>query len=337
MKLIIIIRLVCLVITAICSSYTDYRYGVVRNSFIAIGCMVAVVLITIDAFLNDGNYVVLELINAAIAFAISLVLYFLHIWAAGDAKLLLLFALLFPPQLYFPYGKVIACSMILPIAFSISFLYLLFDSIIRFITRKEGIEPEASYKKLKKVAVRWIACVLTITLINHLLLLAWPNIIQYPWLRIVINVCVTLVCASAKIIRNNWLLMILVALNVAVVFYNPQALTTFMWFNYLLALLFVLLRVFIDHYNYSTIPVSELKTGMVLSAISALHLSNTNNNAITFMTTEDNRSKLDNTEVVAIKEVLEADDKIEIVRRIPFAVFLSLGTIGCVIIGVIIK
>lgn len=336
MNVIVIIRIACLVLVAIHASYTDFRFGVVKNRSIAMGCIVAIVLIVIDAFANEGKDVLIELINISIAFILGVFLYMLHIWGAGDAKLLFLLALLLPPQLYFPYDKVIACSIIIPIAFACSFLYLFVDSIVHLLVGKEGIEREVSIRNMKKVLFRWSICVLSIMLANQLLLIAWPSAVAFPWLRVLINLCVVFICTSIHGIQNKYLLAVLVATNVGVAFVDPQAfLTRFMWLNYLLALLFILLRVFIDRFNYTSVLASDLKPGMILSNSSALRLSQINNSAVSFTTTEDVRSKLAWKDIEAIQIMGDGIGRIEIVRRIPFAVFLSIGAIMCLVLGVI--
>lgn len=338
MNVIVIIRIACLALFAIHASYTDFRYGVVKNRSMAMGCIVAIVLIIVDAVANAGEGVLVELINIAIAFILGVFLYILHIWGAGDAKLLLLFALLFPPQLYFPYDKVIACSIIIPIAFACSFLYLFVDSLVHFLSGKEGIEREVSIRNMKKLVFRWSVCVLSIMLANQLLLIAWPSAAAFPWLRILINLCVVFICTSNHGIQNKSLLVVLAVANVGAVFIDPKAFVTrFMWLNYLLALFFILLRVFIDRYNYTSVLASDLKPGMVLSNASALRLTQMNNSDVSFTTTEDVRSKLAWMDIEAIQIMGDGIGRIEVVRRIPFAVFLSVGAIMCLVLGVISK
>ena len=177
---------------------------------------------------------------------------------------------------------------------------------------------------------------LSIMLANQLLLIAWPSAVAFPWLRVLINLCVVFICTSIHGIQNKYLLAVLVATNVGVAFVDPQAfLTRFMWLNYLLALLFILLRVFIDRFNYTSVLASDLKPGMILSNSSALRLSQINNSAVSFTTTEDVRSKLAWKDIEAIQIMGDGIGRIEIVRRIPFAVFLSIGAIMCLVLGVI--
>lgn len=94
----------------IVTSYTDIRYGKIRNRDVLIGIFYALavyLLLFVYFFIASGvNYMYfLELItNAIFALAVAFGLWYYKIWSAGDGKLFFAFALLVPPEAYL-YGR----------------------------------------------------------------------------------------------------------------------------------------------------------------------------------------------------------------------------------------
>jgi Flp pilus assembly protein protease CpaA len=77
------------------SSYTDIKWGRIPN-WLVFPMLPAALLL---AWFSSTD-VLLFLFNALIAFAFGFLLYLARLWSAGDSKLFLAFAMLFPPGLY---------------------------------------------------------------------------------------------------------------------------------------------------------------------------------------------------------------------------------------------
>ncbi len=96
-----ILFLVPLAVIGIACSYTDIRYKKIFNRWILSGVFVALTLyLYIFFFENNGQYVSSLVMNGVIAFVIGYLLWHLKLWAAGDAKLFTVFALLMPFGFY---------------------------------------------------------------------------------------------------------------------------------------------------------------------------------------------------------------------------------------------
>jgi len=89
-------------------SYTDLKYGKIKNKWLIIGFAWALVLYLSllsynYLFLHQAgnlNYLKGMISNGLLALGLGYVLWNLKLWAAGDAKLFTLFAFLLPPEFY---------------------------------------------------------------------------------------------------------------------------------------------------------------------------------------------------------------------------------------------
>ena len=103
--------------------------------------------------------------------------------------------------------------------------------------------------------------------------------------------------------------------------------------------MFVVLRLFIDEYNYEIIPTSNVEKGMILSLETSLLFSNSKVKGLPNPSTEDLRSRLTE-EAQSIRRWEKSKygvSEVKIVRKMPFAIFISLGTLVFIFLGVLLK
>ena len=89
------LNLFAIVLLGIASSYTDIKKGLIENRFVFPAIALAFVLNFLNGFSFEGF-----LLNGFLAFLFGFILWLAHFWNAGDSKLFLAFALLFPLSLY---------------------------------------------------------------------------------------------------------------------------------------------------------------------------------------------------------------------------------------------
>ena len=90
-------------------------------------------------------------------------------------------------------------------------------------------------------------------------------------------------------------------------------------------------------YNYKEINVSELRPGMILSAQTVIGFAPSKVKGLPDTTFEDMRSRLTKDEVDSInrwKDSKYGSEKIVIVKKLPFAVFIFIGMIAYFIIRI---
>ena len=109
------------------------------------------------------------------------------------------------------------------------------------------------------------------------------------------------------------------------------------WIYLVIALLFVL-RQLIARYNYKNIPISEVKPGMIPSAANVAMMAPSGIPGLPTGTTEDLRCKLSVENIAAIKKWYTKNKNFQtvtIVRKIPFAIFISMGYCLFIFLGLI--
>ena len=100
-----------------------------------------------------------------------------------------------------------------------------------------------------------------------------------------------------------------------------------------------LLKHFNNDYNYEEIVIEQLKPGMILSTTSSYIFFNDKLSKYKKISDETLRSRLTEKDIDQIKEVSLKRDYIKnitIMKKIPFALFISLSTIIIILEGVFI-
>lgn len=91
-----------------------------------------------------------------------------------------------------------------------------------------------------------------------------------------------------------------------------------------------------EKYNYEEISAIDVEEGMVLSISTVMLFMNSRIKGLPLKTTEDIKSRITKQEAESIRRWTNSSkgkDKIVIVRKIPFAIFISLGFISYLLIG----
>ena len=97
-------------------------------------------------------------------------------------------------------------------------------------------------------------------------------------------------------------------------------------------------RLISEKYNYKTIPTSEVRKGNILSAATVMSFKPSRVQGLPTGMTEDLRSRITAEEAESIhrwKNSSLGKPFVVIVRKIPFATFISIGTIIFLLIEVI--
>lgn len=126
-------------ILGLLASYQDLKTGKISNKLIIFGVIWSAIsfciLFAIDPAnsqeIVSGEYIWKVLLNAAIALTIGYLLWKLNLWAAGDAKLFALFALLIPHSFYWKsYFHFFPSFVLLVNIFFAVFLFFFFSALI---------------------------------------------------------------------------------------------------------------------------------------------------------------------------------------------------------------
>ena len=312
------------------ATVTDLKWSVIKNKLLAAGFILAVILNFVYYFFFAQDLFLTFMINLLVMTFLSVVFYATHIWAAGDSKFLIFVICLIPARLYFSGVNVAATVLILICIFSLAFLYYIGESVVIGLKERNLF----SFRRMKldglRMAVQYVKCTCIVSVANFLFSLVFGDFYSANTeLFMIINMLLVFAVCNVRWLDRWYVLLFLGAATVAIVIFQERRLGTVNWLIYLLVLVVVVLRIIAEKYNYKTIPTAEVKPGMVLSYGTVVLFLPSRIMGLPTSTTEDIRSRISPEEAASIQRWETSkygQPQITIVRKIPFAIFISLGT-----------
>lgn len=333
-----------LLVVLIYSGYTDCTSSQISNKLILLSGSAALVINVLYYVVFAGEYLKLFATNLIMIAVVGFVFYAYHLWAAGDCKLILVVGLCIPGRFYsfWDIGSAPA-FVIFILVFSLAFLYVIVESFFLGLKNKDLLK--LSFKNIDYVSVllSYFSMVSVIMLINWGI---WKLFAKALNDNLILSMAVSfLVVLSLSQIRNRLskqeLLYVTLTGWTAVgvlVFTKQYSLNlTADYQSWIMVLILMFLRMVAEKYNYRTIPTQSLKCGQILSAGTVLSFLPSKVQGLPTGTTEDLRSRLTQAEVDSIKRWESSKygkPFVVIVRKIPFAIFIGVGTIVFIILEV---
>lgn len=319
------------------ATITDLKRGQISNKLLALFLAMGIV---IDLIYYYANAFLLQtfVINVGLMIIASLLLYFTHIWAAGDSKLVIVISILYPVRFTISNSGFLLEVLIPAYAFVCSFVFLIADSVYQTVRRKESLSVETILLKVKKNIWSYLAsCIYVLTFLKIEILIENNYDMKLGLWKILLNISFLAIISAVRVLKNKY-----VVFFVAVVSISVSAISGIWEINlqrigyYALVVLLMIIKSYIEQYNYEDIDVNELKPGQILSMGSSIVINQYKMDNLPNISTEDMRSRLTDTEVDAVKLLAERKKDLKyitIVRKIPFAIFISIGTIVFFVIG----
>lgn len=336
------VLLVTLVCVSIYSSITDVKDGIVHNKgllyALAIGGIAGVVYYRLFA----QEYFPTFAVNLLSAFVIAIAFYAYHIWAAGDSKLFILIAALIPARLYSQNGlQAIPSMSILIYTFSIAFAYVIIESAVLDIRQKQPITFKSDFKTdLKFFLKQYLYCTIYLIAFYKVMQLVLPQ--EYSnntQLILLLNILFVLTLTNFNPFKPLYLIIGAIVATTGFLISGTQNFGDLPdWKTFGVMIFLLLLRKIGQRHNYKEIATDDVQAGMVLSFTTIAMFMNSKIQGLPQFTSEDIGSRIDSNEVQAIKlwgKSKTGKPQIVIVRKIPFAIFISIGML-IVLCGVII-
>lgn len=328
------ILLTILLMLLMIAGYTDCKSSIIANRLLVACSLVAIPIDALYYFLWGRPYLPAFFLNLVLLTAISVAFYCYHLWAAGDSKLLFVVGLLIPGRFY-TFGRMGLASgfSIVVFTFSSAFIFVIFESV--WLILKNRIKLKLSLPSMDwwRILASYVAMVAATTIFNLLLHLLPSNILtSNPLLVTAIDflAVLTLIQLRDKI-STKWLIVIAVSLWSLLVVANmvdlggvisPQ--------SWLVVLAMILCRWVTERFNYQTIPTVEVRAGQILSAATVIGFTTSRVKGLPSGMTEDLRSRITEDEAESVRRwatSAQGKESIIIVRKIPFAVFIGIGTL----------
>jgi hypothetical protein len=323
----------------------DMKMSIIENKKILLSGVACIVINAVYYCLFAGEYFLVFVANFIAMAVVSIILYAYNIWAAGDSKLLISVVLAIPGRFYYINYRGLTPGFLLLIAiFTFAYIYIVGESL--YLWWKNRAWHNQKLSRPKVAWPRYIKNVLAITMIlfavnsiltslfteffaeNNVLLLMIAfammlTIIHFEALRSVRSLIISSIAC---------LLLILVGMaQITVISIN-------VW-SYVALFVMLILRSISGKYNYREIKIADIKPGMILALRTVISFTSSRVQGLPMGTTEDLRSRLSVEEVESIKKwrtSVKGTETITIVRKIPFAVFIAVGTIVFLVFEVVV-
>ncbi len=329
------ISLVCIIaVLGIYVIYTDLKYGIVKNRAILLSLLLGSVINGIYyRFCN--TYLKEFCLNLIAIMLISLFLYCRHYWAAGDSKLLICMTMLIPGRLYNTDSVFLPGIYCLMFIFIVSFLYVTAESLWAWVRKHSAFHyPKVSLRQMAILAGQYIVILVLVRLITSVWRIVFGELyFKHLMVFSVINIIlINLVISTGLFNRRRvfFAALLFAVASAAFLHCNNHKEIIFVIKNSFIIWAVYGVSYFVNGYNYQEILTKEVKPGMILSSSTIMLLSTSKIKGLPQDGSEDMRARLSEEETKAIirwGESSKGRDKILIVKKIPFAVFIVLGTV----------
>ena len=318
-------------------SYSDIKTGLIPNRrlimFTGIGIAVDVVYYGFLA----REMVILFLLNFSIVFIISVILFYSHSLAGGDCKLIMVMSLLYPAGMYLTYGNS-EITLFLTVCFAIvsGYFHMIVMSIWRIITGKNLVSKEYVKSYIKGYIKSYLIALEYVALVNLMGSLADQYVIRiWPWMVLTASIIVAWLSGRVRFLRKKAVLLVCGVMVLVFSLFervfpfstNPHA--------YIFTAILILCQMTIRTDLYEVVPTETVKKGMILSALSSMTMQNSGVKGLPGLSTEDLKSRISEEEAESIKRwgrTSKGLKEISIVKKIPFAIFITLGFLVYLII-----
>jgi len=308
---------------------SDLRTGLIYNKILLIYFLAALFIDALYYGLFVQDLWTEFLVNFIVVTVLSLYLFFSHSFAGGDCKMMIVLAMLYPARQYLVLGNS-NTTLVLTIAFAIlaGYVYLLIYSVWKLVTKKNTI----TFSYVKNYCIGFLKSYLTalvyIAFLNVGLIFCGKVGVQISsWFASLMCLLIAWCVGRFSVLKKLYFIIPITgivflmsfAVGVLPISINPE--------NYFLVFFLLFCQMTIRTSIYEEIEVEQLKKGMILTTFSSVIMQTSITKGLPRISTEDLKSRLTEEEVDSIKIWAKATKtkKLSVVKKIPFAVFISVG------------
>lgn len=326
------LEVICLCLIAVlcylCTK-SDLQHGMIYNKVLVVFLFLSVIadIVYYGVFVQDLLYEFIA--NVIIITAVSLYFFYSHSFAGGDCKMMIVVALLYPARLYWVFGNSnITLVFIIGFAIFAGYCYLLISSIWAIITKKVVISFDYIKEYLLNFLKSYITTMLYISLLNRFLSVMYSNGFEVN-IWITSGICMVMAwCIGKYPFFKKWFFIVpTVCVVLAISIITKTLPISLNPVDYILVLILLLCQMAIKTTIYERVDIAQLKKGMILTTFSSMLMQTSITKGLPGISTEDLKSRLTNEEIESIKIWAKAThtESLTIVKKIPFAIFISIG------------
>ncbi len=319
-------------LTLLCSmvSYTDIRYGLVKNRHLLVFLVMGLLLDAVFYGLFARDTVLTFLLNAGVTALVSMTLFYSGNFAGGDSKLSVVIGILYPAGFYLTWRES-EITLFLGIAFAIFFGYvwLLLSSLIQIISGRTRITGDYVGTFLKNYFKSYLTALLYVIAINLLfILLKFYGVRTPSWMPWFFCILVAFISPRFPVMRKQTILVGILIFTLVLSFYLRVIPLSLNPITYLITAFFILAQLTIRTNIYQEIETGQVEKGMILSTGASMMFQNMKAAGLPGLSSEGLKDRLTEDQAAAIRRWGDSrvgQKQIVVVKKIPFAVFLSLG------------
>jgi len=318
------------------SVWTDLRHGQIKNRHLIVGFVIGLVLNSIYYAVYCRDCLGITALNLLISALLSIGFYFVHIWSAGDSKLMIVLISLLPGRLFWANtDTIVPAAYLFILVFSIGYLYLIGEAVyLDFknhavklpVMTKTGVwDTLKSYFHAFVILYAW----------NSILSIAFPSFAENNVLLLsLVSYFLITILREKPIYHSKILVGSCAAFDAVTLILTRNSITTAgilrMTQTYLLVLLVMWTTWIAGKYVYESVPTENVKAGMILSKSTIVCFVPSKVKGLPQISYEDMRSRLTEEEAAAVrrwKDSKYGKAAVISVRKIPFASFIAVGVV----------
>lgn len=326
------------------SMYTDFKEGKIKNKLIVEAIAIILFLDGVYYTLFARQFTMLFLHNAVVLIILSLSLYYFRIWGGGDSKLLILVALSIPGRLYSLDEASNSSVMIVAVAFGIAFMTIMLHSLYLGIKEKNLFKVSSLKFDIKGMLLSYCMLIAVMQLCNAVIRIYCFDFALKNWILIqsfnfiMIFALISMQNHLSK--RSVFLIAVLVSIAfTCICYFNENTVVSNINYKLLpMTLGIILLRLWISKYCYETVPTENVKEGQILAATTVLSFQFSRIKGLPRGVTEDLNSRITADEAASVRrwgKSAYGQSTVVVLRKIPFAVYISVGTFAFLLLEVI--
>lgn len=214
--------------------------------------------------------------------------------------------------------------------FLLAYLYVILDSVYQALknTRFFG-SGKISKNEVITFLKQYVMCFIYLNALSRICShflgpIYYENMLAFMFVNIFLAFVI-----QRKILFRKWYVL-LIAVMVNIVLYQKGGTIKDNIRIYAILLVVLLLRYLVSGYNYAEIETNQVKAGMILSVATVLEFQKSRVKGLPVATNEDMSTRLSEEEADAIRRWEQSKygkEKIVIVRKIPFAIFITSGSV----------
>ena len=326
-----IVFVILMVLLGVIVTISDYKLGIIKNKILIRFAVLSLMLDIIYYGFFAQMYVDEFLLNYIVISLVSLFLFYSHSLAGGDCKLIMVFALMYPARWLISYNNnFITLFAVIGISILMGYGYLIIDSIVNLINKKNKFDIDYTKKYILNFCSSFVATLIYISILN--MVLYWINVRFVSinvWIIRIACFLFAWIVSKNPILKKWYVVIPIITLGMLLCLYLGVLPISLNIEHYIMVFSLLLCQLLIRTGLYEEVDITLLEKNMILATASSVIMQGTKMKNMPRISCEDLRDRLTEDEVEAVKRWGKSRkvQKIMIVKKIPFALFVFLGFI----------